>query len=195
MDVVEIDPRVVDVAKQYFALPQDQRLQVHVGDGRRFLERNSKQYDMIILDAYFAKSIPFQLATHEFMTAVKARLKPGGVAAFNVIGSISGANSAFFRSFYRTVGETLPDRYVFGVEWAQRPDPTAQRNLILFARSGTSIGADTVRSEIQRLTPKATVTRFAEFAGELYTADIPVADVPTLSDDHAPVDNLIRVMD
>ena len=37
IDVVELDPEVVDVAYEYFDVPRDPRLRVEVEDGRRFL--------------------------------------------------------------------------------------------------------------------------------------------------------------
>jgi hypothetical protein len=39
VDVVEIDPVVVEVARSHFGLIEDARLRVHVDDGRRFVER------------------------------------------------------------------------------------------------------------------------------------------------------------
>jgi hypothetical protein len=37
LQVVELDPEVVDVAYKYFAVPRDPRLRIEVEDGRRFL--------------------------------------------------------------------------------------------------------------------------------------------------------------
>ena len=85
IDCVEIDPAVVEVAKRFFAFKPDARMRVHVGDGRRFVERSKDHYDLVILDAYGADNIPLHLATEEFLRAVRARLTPGGVVASNVI--------------------------------------------------------------------------------------------------------------
>jgi spermidine synthase len=52
IETVEIDPTVVRIAKEYFALKESERQKVHVADGRMFLRRSTAKYDLIILDAY-----------------------------------------------------------------------------------------------------------------------------------------------
>lgn len=85
IDVAEIDPRVVDVAKRYFGLVEDDHLRVHVGDGRAFVESIGKPtYDVVMLDAFGGDLVPPALATVEFLRAVRAVLTPGGVVASNV---------------------------------------------------------------------------------------------------------------
>src|SRR3990172_6288904 len=65
IEVAELDPMVVDVAKRFFGVPEDLRLRIVAQDGRLFLRNTRQRYDMIILDAYFAESIPFHLTTPE----------------------------------------------------------------------------------------------------------------------------------
>ncbi|WP_426753967.1 spermidine synthase [Myxococcus sp. Y35] len=84
IDVVDIDPDVVTVAKRYFGFKEDTRLRAHVGDGRRFIEAERPAYDLIFLDAYGPDSIPEHLATAEFLAAVRAKLSPQGAVVGNV---------------------------------------------------------------------------------------------------------------
>ncbi len=77
IDVVEIDPVVVQVAKKYFDLPDDPRLRVITEDGRRFIKSSKDTYDVIVMDAYYADSLPFHLTTDEFFRQAKARLAAG----------------------------------------------------------------------------------------------------------------------
>src|SRR5882762_11640711 len=51
IDVAEIDPGVVDVAKQFFGFREDERTRAHVGDGRQFIEKARQGYDIVFLDA------------------------------------------------------------------------------------------------------------------------------------------------
>ena len=88
MQVVELDPDVVDAAYRWFELPRDPRLAVDVDDGRRWLTRHDKRWDVIVIDAFYADSIPFHLATREFLQLVRERLAPGGVVVVNVIGAL-----------------------------------------------------------------------------------------------------------
>lgn len=86
IDVVEIDPAVVKVARQFFGFNPDQRIQVFEEDGRVFVKRAGKsgrQYDLIMLDAFDHDYIPEHLLTHEFLFEVKALLTADGVLAAN----------------------------------------------------------------------------------------------------------------
>ena len=67
IDSVEIDPVVVDVASRYFGLPEDARLGVFTTDARRYIQTTDKTYDVVIVDAYYADSLPFHLTTSEFL--------------------------------------------------------------------------------------------------------------------------------
>ena len=69
--VVELDPVVVDVAYKYFAMPRSPRLDVDVDDGRRYLTRDDRRWDVIGIDAFYSDSIPFHLTTVEFLELVR----------------------------------------------------------------------------------------------------------------------------
>ncbi|MBZ4416864.1 fused MFS/spermidine synthase [Myxococcus sp. RHST-1-4] len=84
IDVVDIDPDVVAVAKEYFGFREDERLRAHVADGRGFVEAAGPPYDLVFLDAYGPDSIPEHLATVEFLAAVRARLAEKGAVVGNV---------------------------------------------------------------------------------------------------------------
>lgn len=85
IDVVEIDPLIVDVAQRFFNVRPDDRLRLHVGDGRAFIEAAPPgAYDLIVLDAFSDDAIPRALATREFLQAVDAALKADGVVVSNL---------------------------------------------------------------------------------------------------------------
>jgi spermidine synthase len=103
IDTVELDRRVIDVAKQYFGLRETARVRYLAGDGRVFLNRSKDRYDLILLDAYRGGYVPFHLLTKEFYTLIKQRLTPGGAAAFNV-----HDGTKLYHSTARTLGEVFP---------------------------------------------------------------------------------------
>lgn len=109
IDVLEIDPAVVRVAREHLEFAPDARLRVHVGDGRRFIEESEETWDVIVLDAYGADAIPRRLATREFLEAVKARLAPGGVAVANLWGE---RVNPVYPSMMRTYEAVFPEVYV-----------------------------------------------------------------------------------
>src|SRR6266481_8287173 len=90
IDVAEIDPEVVDVAKQFFGFREDELMRAHVGDGRQFIERATQgDYDIIFLDAFGAESVPAHLTTREFLQAVRLAVAPSGVVVGNIWRSFS----------------------------------------------------------------------------------------------------------
>lgn len=83
IDGVEIDPRVVEVGRRFFAM-NEPNLRVILQDGRHFLAQGADRYDVIIVDAYRQPYIPFHLTTKEFFTLALEHLNPGGAVMVNV---------------------------------------------------------------------------------------------------------------
>jgi spermidine synthase len=84
IDGVDIDPVVVSVARQHLGLVTDEKLTAAVADGRKFLEASAGGYNLIFLDAYDDEDPPEHLLTAEFLSLVRSRLSPGGVAVANL---------------------------------------------------------------------------------------------------------------
>lgn len=122
IDGVEIDPEVIKVGKKYFELEQPS-LTIYQMDGREFLNRTDKKYDIIIVDAYAKQSyIPFHLATSEFLQTIKEKLKPNGMVAYNV----SGAFQVTDRLNY--ISNTM--KSIFTYSYAFSPDNSFNSMLI-----------------------------------------------------------------
>ncbi|GAB6877582.1 fused MFS/spermidine synthase [Thermaerobacter litoralis] len=194
IDVAELDPVVVDVARRFFHLPSDPRLRVFVEDGRRFVRRSPERYDLVLLDAYYADAIPFHLTTRQFLEEVKGRLAPGGVVVANVIGSLEGPRSALLRAFYRTYREVFPEVYLLPV---LPVEPAELQNVILLAREDRDapgpLSAEELAQAIGRWTARhPELEALAAAAGWIYDRPVPVDDVPVLEDDYAPVDALLH---
>jgi spermidine synthase len=115
IDVVDIDPDVVLVAKQFFSFREDERMRAHVADGRLFVEKIQQPYDVIFLDAFGADSVPAHLTTLEFLGAIRAGLTPGGVVIGNVWGRYS---NALYDAMVRTYQEVFDELFVLEVRGA-----------------------------------------------------------------------------
>jgi spermidine synthase len=113
IDVVDIDPDVVDVAKRFFGFREDATLHAYAADGRRFIEQCRSRYDLIFLDAFGAENIPYHLATREFLQAVRRVLTPEGVAVGNVWSRYS---NPLYDSMVRTYQDVFDELYVLDVE-------------------------------------------------------------------------------
>jgi spermidine synthase len=109
-DVVEIDPDIFNVAKRFFYFKETPNMKVHISDGRRFIKRTNKKYDIIFLDAYQNDFIPFHLTTAEFLKELKRRLKKDGVVVSNIA---SPFRNKFYDSMLVTYLKEFPQLYIF----------------------------------------------------------------------------------
>jgi spermidine synthase len=189
LQVVELDPAVRDVAYRYFDLPRSPRLDITVEDGRRFLARDDRHWDAIVIDAYFSDSLPFHLTTVEFLELVRSRLTPGGVVVSNLIGSLNGEGSKLFRSMYKTYRAVFPSVAVH-----PEGDDDQLQNIILVASEGATPAKEVLIdrwSEIREQAPRA--VDLEEPIRGRYERTVATRDVPILTDDYAPTDALLFV--
>jgi len=90
LDVVEIDPEVVAVARRYFHFEAGPRARVHVAEGAAFLAGSRQTWDVILVDATLSDSVPPEMTTREFFAALETHLSPGGTAAMNLLAPAAG---------------------------------------------------------------------------------------------------------
>ncbi|MBE9508741.1 MAG: fused MFS/spermidine synthase [Chloroflexi bacterium] len=83
IDGVEIDPQIVRVGREYFAMGGS-NLNVIVADGRYALAHSGRRYTVVGVDAYRLPYIPPHLTTVEFFRQVRDHLTDDGVVAINV---------------------------------------------------------------------------------------------------------------
>ncbi len=83
IDGVEIDPQIVRVGREYFAMDEP-NLNVIVADGRYYLAHSKRRYTVVGVDAYRLPYIPPHLTTVEFFRQVRDHLTNDGVVVINV---------------------------------------------------------------------------------------------------------------
>lgn len=134
IDVVEIDPGMTRVAREWFSLKEDQRLDIYHEDGRMFLSRSMNMYDVIYMDA-FGELVtpPFHLLTREMFQLVDQRLTPNGVMVMNAIAAYEGPKKRFFSSIYKTVASVFPFVTIYPVE--EKRDQDTQNIILLASRN------------------------------------------------------------
>ncbi len=187
LQVVELDPVVVDVAHRFFAVPDHPRLPIAVSDARQYLDRHPERWDVIAVDTFYEDGVPFHLTTRQFLELARERLTPGGVVVTNVIGSIRGEGSRLFRALYRTYRSVFPTVLVHPVG-----GDLGYQNIIVVATEGAAPSKAFLRDRWQRLRAlHPSSPDLAAAIGERYDAFIPTRDVPTLTDAYAPVDALL----
>ena len=184
LDAVEIDPEVVDIARELFELPDDERIGVAVGDGREFLRYSSEMYDLIIVDAYDDDHVPPHLATEQFFREVRDHLAEDGVLAFNFIGTVHGDHSKPFRSLHRTLSNVWHKVWLFPVGLAaDGPMLLAFGGNMILLATDADVTADVLLRRIaQRVDGRVSVAGFGQFGKDLYQGEIRTGDVPLLLD-------------
>jgi len=136
LTVVEINPDVIQVAHQFFKLPDDdEHLDVQAGDGYEFVQRSSARFDAILVDGYDHRARPGKLESLEFYRACRDRLAPQGVLVANAFGRVRGH------------GQTKRHlREVFGNGMVLLPSPDSNNVLVTaFADPPASVSAAELR--------------------------------------------------
>lgn len=183
IDVVEIDPKTTEVAKQYFGLRDDERLRITYEDARIFLNEKAKNergsYDAIYNDAFNSTcSIPSHLTTLEAVREVSDILDEDGVFIINLIASLEGEKSTFFRAEYKTLAQVFGGVYVFPTHDADYDANQAQNIMIVATKQKAD--PDAIRGA-------QTEGKLAELLSHYYSAKVETGDVITLTDDFSPV--------
>lgn len=175
IDVVEIDPGVTELARQYFRLTDDPRLNIIHQDARHYLNHGEAKYDVILSDVFGSRySVPFHLTTMEAVNQLSNRLKDDGVVIVNLISGITGENSRYLSAQYHTFAQVFPHLYLFVVDPGTPSDQI--QNLILVAS----------KSSHQSLLV-STDPIIADLLSTKYHA--PIEQItPLLTDDFAPIE-------
>jgi spermidine synthase/MFS family permease len=108
MDVVEIDPGVTRVAREYLGLKAYEGMHITHMDGRQFVAEKAEPgtYDLVIQDAVNDLSVPSHLLTKEYNDLVKRALKPNGVYLLTVIDAIGYGQ--LWKAAIHTLQQTYP---------------------------------------------------------------------------------------
>jgi spermidine synthase len=91
VDVVEIDPVIVAIARQYFGTEPRPGTRIFTEDGLTYLRQTSEHYDVIYMDAFLkpggdtdSTGVPLRLKAEAFLRSLHVRLRPGGLVVFNI---------------------------------------------------------------------------------------------------------------
>lgn len=134
---VEIEPRIVEVAKKHFGLPD--AIDVRIADARSFLRHDDAKYDLIFLDTFASESTPWHMLTKEAFEEMKERLNPGGRVLVNTVAyadakehALAGVETTMLKVFPQVIAYPGP---------AESESPDELVNIILVA--GENLNART----------------------------------------------------
>ncbi len=180
-DVVDINPAVVDIAQDYFDFQITGDL--FIEDARYYLNSTDRRYDYIVLDVFNGDVTPAHLLSVEALSLMRDRLRPGGVLAVNLIGSLR-KETYMTASVIKTLRAAFDQVGVFPAFDRQNSE-TGIGNIILMAYQGPvrSLQAGhanfQTHASVQRMVSTNLGQQFA------FPANTPAI---VLTDDYNPID-------
>lgn len=152
----ELDPRMADVAKNYFELSE--KVTVHVDDARHFLKtqrvgaKETPAHDVILLDAFIGEVNPHHLFTAEFFAEVRSVLSDSGTFFINGNGYWNGSAGRGMRAVCKTLLSSG-----FDVEVVPTQEEEDYRNLVFIAKKSRTEKGSLSSAKIQDLDLDAAV--------------------------------------
>lgn len=184
VDVVDIEPKLLGIARGYFELKDYPTLNTITDDARRFLRNSSGNYDVIFGDAYSSLySVPYHLITREFFALAKEKLSKDGVFLVNIIGDLSSEGErSLLLAAMKTFRSVFPVSSFFAVE---SPESSDVQNIIFLGL------ASDVPVTMKEVFEKNTNPSLSYFKDKLIPSDQILFDEGILlTDDYAPVEYL-----
>jgi len=182
--ILELDPIVYRTAVEELGLEPSPSLDVVLGDARPSVERlHDDSFDIVMGDAFGSLSVPWHLTTDEFLGDIDRVLKPDGRYVMNLIDGPE-------LSFVRAEAKTLASRFEHVAVMA-RPGafdgvdggPGGGGNVVIIASH------EPIDTAALAAAAESSANRVRIVAGD----ELPgfIGDATFLSDDYAPVDQLI----
>jgi hypothetical protein len=177
--VFEIDGELIEVVENQMGLDRNEPepIGIVVGDARLSLDDVAdNSADIVIGDAFGSRSVPFHLATEEFIGEVERVLRPGGMYAANII---DGGGQRFLAAEAATLARVFD--HVVVIRGRAVTDG--------FRGNSVIVASDT-------LLDPADFTELLDAAGDpgavVVDFDAYIDGATILTDDFAPVDQLIN---
>jgi predicted membrane-bound spermidine synthase len=188
IEVVEIDPAVTEVCHRSLGLPRDTTIRSIHEDARTYVAALSPgdRYDVIYGDAFNDFSVPWHLTTREFNEQLSGLLAPDGVYMMNLVDILNSGR--FLAAFVHTARQTFPHVTAIATDALPGVDTGAERNAFVVVCSKQPLVLDTP--------PLGSGPGESMFRGQILSKQV-VDDLmrrarpPELTDDYAPVDNLL----
>lgn len=172
--VLELDGQLVDIAEERLGLRRGEDLTVEVGDARLALaDAPDSSRDLVVGDAFGGEAAPWHLTTLEVAREVDRILRRDGVYVLNLI---DRGDSRLVRAELATLAETFEHLAVVLPAGGVPSDRSVNHVLVASDAPLPELRPDPADGEV--LTGAA--------------LDAYVGDAMVLTDDHAPVDQLIR---
>ena len=107
VDAIEINPKMTGIAQKYFNYKHP-NITDYFEDGRYFLNKSTKKYDIIVLDAFLGEATPSHLLTLEMFQTAKQHMENNSVLVINFFGARTGESHTPVEALYSTLKKVFP---------------------------------------------------------------------------------------
>ena len=114
VEVVEIDPSSVAVARRYFGF-DTAKITTHQADARTYINACTPRHDVVLVDLFHGDGTPDYLITRGFCRDLRGCLKPGGVAIFNTFANLEEPRG--YAHLLTTLVSELPHAALYRPDW------------------------------------------------------------------------------
>jgi spermidine synthase len=92
---IEIDEKVIELAKKYFNIQRFQHLEIICEDAFDYVRHCNKKFDLIISDIFIDNKVPEKIESKEFLLTIKKLMQKDSIFLFNKIPGIENGIESF----------------------------------------------------------------------------------------------------
>ncbi len=181
-DVVDINPQVINAAREHFRFKDSG--EVYMTDARFYLEKTEKKYDYIVLDIFLGEITPSHVFSIESFRLIKSRMTEKGVLAVNLLGTLE-KGTIVIDSVIKTIRSVFQTADTYRLYAAGDEEPGG--NIIVIAYDFSPVPFDPAVFERLSIHPLAQ-DRIRNLSGKYKPPLNPEAFV--LTDEYNPIDHL-----
>jgi spermidine synthase len=182
INVIEIDPKIESIGKEYFDVDMYENITTHVGDPRYLLPKSNEQYDLIFNDIYQSFiSVPAHLVTTEFLDEITQHLTPDGIYMMSFIATDkTGVGYKVAQHMIATIESKFTDVRVlfFGGK-----DYSISSFVVIASQTEIPYTEDIFTNIIHDNIPELS---------NVYFTQVDTADIRVFTDNWQPLDTLMR---
>ena len=151
IDVVEIDPLLPDLARQFFGLDDELPINIIIEDGRKYIEQCQSKYDLIFVDVFHGNEIVEDLLSAPSAGLYASCLSDGGSVIVNFISKYHTSRPALTHQLVDNFGQVFESIDIYPAD--HHESRRSEQNLILVASSGQAPELDYLQSVTVDVTP------------------------------------------
>lgn len=136
IDVVEIDPELIEIAQKYFYYNNRENIENISDDARSYVDTTNRKYDLVVVDIYNDTEVPFTVLTKEYGQSIRRVVESGGTVIANIIAGENDSCDDFLRASLKP----YLDNFSFGA-YQNYDEKRAMANIVaVFGESKLDLG-------------------------------------------------------